>query len=204
MRDRRLPRFYPILEPSRGLDLGAQVQALIDGGAAMIQIRHKGVWSQNLLDSARAAQLSLPLLIVNDRADVAAMVGAGVHVGQDDLPPADARRLCKDATLGLSTHSPAQTAAADREPVDYIAIGPVFATASKANPDPAVGLDGVRQARSHTGKPLVAIGGITRRNACSVLEAGADAIAVIGDLYPVELSGKSLQSRVEEWCKLLR
>jgi thiamine-phosphate pyrophosphorylase len=203
MRVGRLPRFYPILDPLRKLHLPAQVSAVRNGGARIAQIRHKGVWSQPLLEAVREAARIIPLLIVNDRADIAAMTGAGVHVGQDDLPPADARGICGNAIVGLSTHNPAQTAAADRAPVDYIAIGPVFATASKANPDPVVGLDGVRQARLLTGKPLVAIGGITRANAISVLEAGTDSVAVIGDLYPEEVTEASLEARVEEWCRLL-
>lgn len=203
MRGNRLPRFYPILDPQRALDVTAQASALRDGGARIAQIRHKGVWSQALLDAAREVRQLLPALVINDRADIAALAGAGVHVGQDDLPPAEARRICPRALLGLSTHNPQQTQAADAEPVDYVAIGPVFATASKANPDPVVGLDGVRAARSLTKKPLVAIGGITRANALSVLEAGADAVAIIGDLYPDELSAASLQKRVEDWCRLL-
>lgn len=203
MRVGRLPRFYPILDPWRNLHPIAQVSAVLRGGARIAQIRNKGAWTQALLEAAREAARILPLPIVNDRADIAALVGAGVHLGQDDLPPADARRICKDSIAGFSTHNPAQTAAADREPVDYIAIGPVFATASKANPDPAVGLEGVRQARSLTGKPLVAIGGITRANALSVLDAGADSVAVIGDLYPEDLSEATLEARVEEWCRLL-
>jgi thiamine-phosphate pyrophosphorylase len=203
MRANTLPRFYPILDPLRELPVARQANALRDGGAALAQIRHKGVWSQPLLEAAREVRSLLPLLVINDRADVAAIVGAGLHVGQDDLPPAAARRICPEAVIGLSTHKPAQTEAAGREPVDYIAIGPVFATASKANPDPVVGLEGVRRARLQTAKPLVAIGGITRSNALSVLEAGADSVAVIGDLYPDELSETALQRRVEEWCRLL-
>jgi thiamine-phosphate pyrophosphorylase len=203
MRVERLPRFYPIIEPARALPLAAQMLAVREGGAGIAQIRHKGVWSQALLEAAREARRVFPLLIVNDRADIAAMAGAGVHVGQDDLPPAAARAICTSGLVGLSTHNPAQMQAADGEPVDYIAIGPVFATSSKANPDPVVGLDGVRQVRSLTRKPLVAIGGITRANARAVLDAGADSVAVIGDLYPDELSPASLAARVEEWCRLL-
>lgn len=203
MRPGSLPRFYPILDPLRKLHVVEQVRAVRSGGAAIAQIRYKGLWSQVLLDAARVARSHLPLLVINDRIDIAAIVGAGVHVGQDDLPATEARRICPEAMIGLSTHNPAQTQAADREPVDYIAIGPVFSTASKEKPDPVVGIEGIRQARSLTAKPLVAIGGITRSNALSVLEAGADSVAVIGDLYPDDLSATTLRSRVEEWCSLL-
>ncbi len=124
------------------------------------------------------------ILIFNDRSDLA--LGAafgGVHLGQEDLSPGAARRLLgAGAIIGLSTHNPEQVATADGEPVDYLAVGPVFATASKQHPDPVIGLAGVRRARELTRKPLVAIGGITRANCQAVIEAGADAVAVINDL----------------------
>jgi thiamine-phosphate pyrophosphorylase len=121
---------------------------------------------------------------MNDRADLClAAEFDGVHVGQDDLSPESARMIIgKDRWLGVSTHNPEQVAEADRTSANYIAIGPVFATGSKANPDPIVGLAGVRRARELTRKPLVAIGGITRQNCSSVIAAGADSIAVISDL----------------------
>jgi thiamine-phosphate pyrophosphorylase len=128
-------------------------------------------------------------LIINDRIDLCLAADAdGVHLGQDDLSPAAARRIFdqvkdgKTRLIGYSTHNLAQVIAADALPIDYIAIGPVFATGSKANPDPVVGLEGVRQARRITKKPLVAIGGITRQNCSQVKAAGADAVAVISDL----------------------
>jgi thiamine-phosphate pyrophosphorylase len=123
-------------------------------------------------------------LIMNDRADLCLAAGFdGVHVGQDDLPPEAVRRIVeKPLWIGVSTHNPEQLRRADQTGADYLAIGPVFATSSKANPDPVVGLDGVRAARALTRRPLVAIGGITRSNARSVIEAGADAVAVISDL----------------------
>ena len=125
-------------------------------------------------------------LIMNDRADLCVVAQYdGLHVGQDDLLPESARRIIGSARwLGVSTHNPEQLAEADLTSADYLAIGPVFATGSKANPDPVVGLAGVRRARELTRKPLVAIGGITRANARSVIEAGADAVAVISDLLP--------------------
>ena len=123
---------------------------------------------------------------MNDRADLClAAAFDGLHVGQDDLSPDAARSIIgPDRGLGISTHNPEQIAVADQTDADYLAIGPVFATASKANPDPVVGLEGVRRARALTRKPLVAIGGITRQNARSVIEAGADSVAVISDLLP--------------------
>jgi thiamine-phosphate pyrophosphorylase len=123
------------------------------------------------------------LLILNDRADLALLAGWGVHVGHEDLAPGDARKvLGTGQVIGVSTHNEAQVREADAGAVDYVAIGPVFATTSKADTEPVVGLEGVRRARALTRKPLVAIGGITRENARSVIDAGADSVAVIGAL----------------------
>jgi thiamine-phosphate pyrophosphorylase len=121
---------------------------------------------------------------MNDRADLALVAGFdGVHVGQDDLSPEGARKVIgPELWLGVSTHTPEQVREADHSSADYIAIGPVFSTASKSNPDPVIGLEGVRRARQLTRKPLVAIGGITRANCRSVIEARADSVAVISDL----------------------
>lgn len=136
---------------------------------------------------------------MNDRADLClAAEFDGVHVGQDDLSPNSTRRIIgPERWLGVSTHNPQQVSEADKTSADYIAIGPVFATASKTNPDPVIGLEGVRQARASTSKPLVAIGGITRQNCRSVIEAGADSVAVISDL--VRDPGKS----AEEFLRIL-
>jgi thiamine-phosphate diphosphorylase len=143
-------------------------------------------------------------LIMNDRADLCLAADFdGVHVGQDDLSPECVRKILGWGTeenarwLGVSTHNPEQVLVADQTSADYLAIGPVFATSSKANPDPAVGLDGVRRARELTRKPLVAIGGITRANAGSVIDAGADSVAVISDL--LRDPGKS----AEEFLRIL-
>ena len=121
---------------------------------------------------------------MNDRADLCLASGFdGLHLGQEDLLPESARRILgPDRWLGVSTHNPEQLADADKTSADYLAIGPIFATSSKANPDPVVGLEGLRRTRELTRKPLVAIGGITRANARSVIDAGADAVAVISDL----------------------
>ena len=121
---------------------------------------------------------------LNDRADLTVAADAsGVHVGQDDLPPEAARRIIgNQRIMGVSTHNLEQLALAQQTSANYLAVGPVFATASKKNPDPTIGLEGVRQARSNSGKPLVAIGGITLQNCQSVIEAGADSAAVISEL----------------------
>lgn len=135
-------------------------------------------------DLGVAAGRKPPRLIMNDRADLClAAEFDGVHVGQDDLSPESVRRLIGPKRwLGISTHNPEQVVEADKTSADYIAIGPVFATSSKSHPDPVVGLEGVRQSRELTRKPLVAIGGITRQNCRSVIDAGADSVAVIADL----------------------
>jgi thiamine-phosphate pyrophosphorylase len=181
-------------------------EELIAGGATLIQLRDKSLASagnqpgqpnqenptRRFLSCARELRRvtwDKATLIINDRVDLCLAADAdGVHLGQDDLSPAAARKIfdqVKDGTtrlIGYSTHNLAQVIEADALPIDYIAIGPVFATGSKANPDPVVGLEGVRQARRVTKKPLVAIGGITRKNCAQVKAAGADAVAVISDL----------------------
>jgi thiamine-phosphate pyrophosphorylase len=140
-----------------------------------------------MLDQARELRRRLGSsikLIMNDRADLCLVAGFdGVHVGQDDLSPEGVRKVIGNSFwLGVSTHNPEQLAQADKTTADYLAIGPVFSTRSKANPDPVIGLEGVRRARMLTRKPLVAIGGITRENCRSVIDAGADTVAVISDL----------------------
>jgi thiamine-phosphate pyrophosphorylase len=177
---------YPIADADSCADVVALAEAMLDGGARLIQVRAKSASSRALIDLAQTIQARCAArgarLIVNDRADVARLVGAaGVHLGQDDLPAAAARALLGPQTIiGVSTHDTAQLDAAVREAVaDYIAYGPIFATASKANPDPSQGLDALRAARSRCPRPLVAIGGITAERLPAVLAAGADAVAVI-------------------------
>src|SRR5258708_20805006 len=141
-----------------------------------------------MLEEARQLRARLGAsvrLIMNDRADLClAAHFDGLHVGQDDLLPDSARRIIGTARwLGVSTHNPEQLAEADKTSADYLAIGPIFATTSKANPDPVIGLEGIRRARELTRKPLVAIGGITRANARFVVEAGADAVAAVSPLF---------------------
>lgn len=165
--------------------------ACFDGGATLLQLRAKRAASRAFLETAlaiveRAAPFAATV-IVNDRADVARLSGAaGVHVGQDDLPPAAARRIVGDqALVGLSTHTPDQVARALQQAVSYIAIGPVFATATKDTGYEAVGLEGVREASragAAVGRPVVAIGGITLDRAPEVIAAGAASVAIISDL----------------------
>jgi thiamine-phosphate pyrophosphorylase len=204
-----LGRLYPILDTdvvqSRGLSLETAAAEMLDAGVRVLHIRHKAAWNRELLlEAERIARLyeqRHALLIIDDRADIARLLGAGLHVGQDDLPPADARRLIgPDPVLGYSTHNAEQLMAAAAEPVDYVALGPMFATQSKANPDPVVGVERLRSLRRLTGHPLVAIGGITRGNAMEVFEAGADSVAVIGDALPSE---GSISKRMDEWRRAI-
>jgi len=165
------------------------VSLLADGGATFVQLREKNLPVLDFYNDAKAA-LSVArqrgvTLIINDRVDLALAIGAdGVHLGQDDLPPDAARKLLGDkAIIGYSTHNVSQAIAAASLPVDYVAIGPIFETGTKANPDPVVGLEGLRAVRDAIGNlPLVAIGGITLAGAASVIEAGADSIALISAL----------------------
>ena len=208
----KLPRVYPILDTesleARGISLETAAAAMLEGGAGILQIRHKGHWSRDVFEASRAvARLcreDSAALIVNDRADFALLLEAGLHVGQDDLSPRDARRLMgPDAVIGFSSHNPAQLCAAGGEPVDYVALGPVFQTASKRNPDPVVGVEEVNRCRALLDRPLVAIGGITLANARDVLDAGADSVAVIGGLLPEAATARSLRQRMEEWQQLV-
>jgi thiamine-phosphate pyrophosphorylase len=192
-----LQRLYAILDTDLTAAAGFDPLAVFDGwleaGIRLVQLRAKSMASGTLLELADAcsarARSAGATFIVNDRADIAVLSGAnGVHVGQDDLAPADARRLVgAEAIVGLSTHNDEQVRRAVTEPVSYIAIGPVFATTSKSRPDPIVGLEGVRAAARVIAEagadiPLVAIGGITRERAPAVFEAGATSVAVISDL----------------------
>jgi len=185
-----LPRLYAILDASFFSDndrLFFAAEELLAGGVTLLQYRNKNGTAREMLDHACALKHRVGgsiKLIMNDRADLCLAAGFdGVHVGQEDLSPEGARKVIGTTLwLGVSTHNPGQIEEADRSSADYIAIGPVFSTSSKANPDPVVGLDGVRQARALTRKPLVAIGGINRANCLSVIEAGADSVAVISDV----------------------
>ena len=193
----------------RGCATVTAAEAMLEAGASILQFRHKGHFSKSALDEAeivaRLCRGAGALFVMNDRADMAMLLDAGLHVGQDDLPPADARRLIRpDRPLGFSTHNAAQLRAGDAEPVDYLALGPVFGTASKENPDPVVGVELFAACRSLTAKPLVAIGGITRRNVAAVFRAGADSVAIIGDLLPEVCDKQRIRERAEEWLKTAR
>jgi len=186
----RLPRLYAILDRSCFPDtqsLLSNVNELVLAGCSLLQYRNKQGSARQILDEARQLKTQFgngAKLIMNDRADLCLAAGFdGLHLGQDDLSPESARLIIgRERWVGVSTHNSEQLAEADKTSADYLAIGPVFATSSKANPGPVVGLDGVRRARELTRKPLVAIGGITRANARSVIDAGADSVAVISDL----------------------
>jgi thiamine-phosphate pyrophosphorylase len=183
-------RLYLVADPAGARDrpLDDLVAAAVAGGATLVQLRDKRPEARALLERARALAALLPPgvpLMVNDRVDVAAAAGLGVHLGQDDLPVADARRLLgEDAVIGLTVRSLEEAGAAPLELVDYVAIGGVFATASKRNPTPPIGLDGlraiVRAIRERAAIPLVAIAGIHAGNAAEVITAGVDGIAVLG------------------------
>jgi thiamine-phosphate pyrophosphorylase len=201
-----LPKIYPIVDSGVLPDterLSAFCEHLLDAGCAILQYRNKGSSTAQVLTQARELRRRLSTsvkLIMNDRADLCIAAGFdGVHLGQDDLSPESARKVIgRNRGLGISTHDSEQVAEADQTSADYIAVGPVFATTSKQNPDPIIGLDGVRRARALTRKPLVAIGGITRSNCRSVIDAGADSVAVISDLI--------LEPRksAEEFLRILR
>ncbi len=202
----RIPCLYAILDVVLAMasaELIAFAEELRAGGCSLLQYRNKSGSTRVMLEQARELKKHLgdPVrLIMNDRADLcmAADFG-GVHVGQDDLSAESVRKIIgPDRWLGVSTHNPEQLREADLTTADYLAIGPVFATSSKHRPDPVVGLEGVRRARQLTRKPLVAIGGITRANAASVIEAGADSVAVISDLL------REPRKSAEDFFRILR
>lgn len=222
-----IPRLYPIVDAacfSSTEDLAAFAQQLVAGGCTLLQYRNKSGNARVMLEQARelrkrswaepapsagsgrtlSLQKGVPApparLIMNDRADLCLIAEFdGVHVGQDDLLPESVRSIIGTGRwLGVSTHNPEQIQEADQTSTDYLAIGPVFSTSSKDKPDPVVGLEGVRRARQLTRKPLVAIGGITRANAASVMEAGADSVAVISDLL------RDPRKSAEEFFRMLR
>lgn len=206
-----VPRLYAIVDAasfSTTENLMAYADDLVAGGCTLLQYRNKSGNARLMLEQARELRRQLRArapapqlrLIMNDRADLCmAAEFDGVHVGQEDLSPGSVRKIIgPDRWLGVSTHNPEQLAEADLTSADYLAIGPVFSTSSKDRPDPVVGLKGVRRARLLTRKPLVAIGGITRLNAASVIEAGADSVAVISDLL------REPRKSAEEFFRILR
>lgn len=207
-----LPRVYPILDAGcfhNTLGLISAAEELLSAGVTLIQYRNKSGNARMMLEQARELHRQLragapaphvPRLIMNDRADLCILAEFdGVHIGQDDLSPESVRSIIgPERWLGVSTHNPEQLREADLTSADYLAVGPVFSTLSKERPDPVVGLEGVRRTRQLTRKPLVAIGGITRANAASVIEAGADSVAVISDLL------RDPRKSAEEFFRVLR
>ena len=206
-----VPRFYPILDAGFLLQAGIPVERfareLRDAGVRFLQYRDKDASDELLLERAALLREIFPAsdscLILNDRVPLVVAAGFdGVHVGQEDVSPVEARALLGPGVIiGVSTHGERQLFSAKDSPVDYVAIGPVFATSSKLVPDPVVGLEGVRAARAITDKPVVAIGGIGRSNCVAVMQAGAYSVAVISDLVP--RTGGSTAKIVEEFVLLL-
>ncbi len=208
-----LPRLYPIIDRTtleeRGVTVNDFAQELAAAGVGIVQYRDKLGAPQQVLQAAAEISAAFTgsecIFVMNDRADLAALVGWGVHVGQGDLPPQDAKRILFDGLVGVSTHGDKQVLRCTQDDsfkgADYIAIGPVFATLTKADAEPVVGLEGVRRARALTSKPLVAIGGITRENARSVIDAGADSVAVISAIFQ---PGRTVRESVEDFLERLR
>ncbi|MGE5323913.1 MAG: thiamine phosphate synthase [Actinomycetota bacterium] len=209
----KLPSLYPIVDFScfaaRPDPVDAMLKfagVLVQSGVTLIQYRDKVSTPQKVLSNARELRRvtrDRANLIINDYPDLClACEAEGVHLGQDDLSPSATRGIFTAAKkhglwIGFSTHNPDQVREADAKPIDYVAVGPVFATSSKLNPDPVIGLDGVKRAREATSRPMVAIGGITRTNCRQVREAGADSVAVISDLL------ESPAKAVEDFLRIL-
>jgi len=195
-----VPKIYPITDTKlSGVSHLEQVKALLEGGARMIQIRDKNMSSRELFGAIEECNVMVrdydAKLIVNDRVDITMALRAdGVHLGQDDLPPVEARKLLGPrAIIGFSTHSVEQAIKAMELPVDYIAAGPIFKTRSKADAEPAIGLEGLKRIRQAIGKfPLVAIGGINLDNCRDVFSAGADSVAMISALVskPLQITNR--------------
>jgi thiamine-phosphate pyrophosphorylase len=206
---------YPILDSSllperdRSAYLRKLALELLEAGVSLLQYRNKSGTDREILDDAKILRAAMPqgqcTLILNDRADLAVLAGFdGVHVGQNDISAASARLIVGiEKIVGISTHNEEQLQAATLMPVDYIAIGPVLPTSSKLDPEPVVGLEGVRAARALTSRPLVAIGGITLENCEHVRDAGADSVAVISSLFG-NPSAASPANMAAEFLKRLR
>jgi thiamine-phosphate pyrophosphorylase len=206
-----LPRLYPIIDADilklHGLEAAYFAGQLRAAGVKLLQYRNKTGAPQEILRGAAVIRELFVgterRLILNDRADLAVLAAwDGVHVGQGDLSPEDARRVVGEVSwVGVSTHTDEQVRAAELSCADYVAVGPVFATGTKLDAETVVGLDGVRRARALTTKPIVAIGGITRGNARSVIEAGADSVAVISALI---IEGESVEKVARDFLDVLR
>lgn len=187
MAEFKLPTIYPITDPRlSGLSHSQQIGSLVEGGASLVQIRDKDASSREFFENVlECVNKTGARVIINDRVDIAMMTGAdGVHLGQDDLPPLEARKLLgPDAIIGFSTHTIEQVEVAIQLPVDYIAFGPIFPTATKRDHEEVVGLEMLRKIRSRIGDfPLVAIGGINLQNLEDVIKAGSDSGAMVSAL----------------------
>jgi thiamine-phosphate pyrophosphorylase len=198
-----LPRLYTFADASFG-DPVRLAEALFNAGARIIQVRNKKGSARELLEQVERILSFAPHgaeIIVNDRVDVALIAGAGgVHLGQDDVPPVEARRILGlDPMIGLSTHNLEQAMQAEKLPVDYVAVGPIFLTTTKEKPDPVVGLENLNAICQAIRKPVIAIGGIKLENAEDVLKAGATSVAVMSDV----LSARDVASRVQSWIERL-
>jgi len=196
-----LPPLYAIADAAFG-DPVELARQLFDGGARLVQVRNKTAGAGKLLRQVEAILQLAPKdcrVIVNDSVDVALLSGAaGVHLGQGDLPAAMARKILPpNSIIGVSTHNLEQALLYQSEPVDYIAAGPVFQTSTKANAEPTIGLEGLREICASVKRPVVAIGGITRQNASAVFECGTTSVAVISDL----LKFQDVTRQTAEWLR---
>jgi thiamine-phosphate pyrophosphorylase len=206
-----LPRLYPIVDDGflagRGLAVERFAKELTAAGVGLVQYRNKAGGPQEVLRVAALIRDAMAgsecRLILNDRADLAVIAGwDGVHVGQEDLSPDDARRVVGSKRwVGVSTHTEEQVRLAELSCADYVAVGPVFATGTKLDVQPVIGLAGVALARTMSKKPIVAIGGVTRANARSVIDAGADSVAVISALIA---EGESVEKVARDFLDVLR
>ena len=205
-----MSKLYAIVDRAtlgaRGVSVGEFARELRDAGVRLLQYRDKNGSPQEILRAAEEisrvfAGVEEAMLVMNDRADLAVLAGWGVHVGQGDLSVADAKLVMGDGMVGVSTHTDVQVVEAAASEAGYVAVGPVFATSTKPDAEAVIGLEGVRRARALTSKPLVAIGGITRENARSVMDAGADSIAVIGGLM---VEGMSVGEAARDFLEILR
>jgi thiamine-phosphate pyrophosphorylase len=209
--NRQFPRFYAIvdegLQQSRGVTVGRMAEDLRAAGVTLLQYRNKVGEPDSVLRHATVIweifSGSGGWLILNDYADLVKPAGFdGVHVGQGDLSPEDVRRVVgAKRWVGVSTHNGEQVRIANETSADYIAVGPVFATGTKVDAEPVIGLEGIRRARALTGKPIVAIGGITRANAPSVIDAGADSVAVISALF---VEGETVEKVARDFLEIFR
>ena len=206
----RLPKFYPILDTAvlaaRACPLNATAEVLLDSGVKILQYRHKDDWTQaHFYEAKRLAEMCQDagvLFVLNDRADFAKLLRAALHLGQEDMSPTAARKIVSDEVMGYSTHNAAQMNLGNTEPVEYLSIGPIFATTSKLRPDPVVGVAGLKTIRALTKKQLCAIGGITLQNVKEVFAAKADSVALISGFLPEKFDRKAMKAKAMEWLAI--